>query len=50
MVTAVGIVSDILILATALWGQYWRDRAVRLQDAIQFMVEDEIDAEGDDLK
>lgn len=41
MVTVVNIVSDVLILSTALWGQYWRSRAKRLEDAIQFMVEEE---------
>lgn len=30
-----------LVAATG-WGQYWYDRAHRLADAIQFMVEEEI--------
>lgn len=41
MVTVVDIVSDVLILSTALWGQYWRSRAKRLEDTIQFIIEEE---------
>ena len=37
------LLSDALIMGTALWGQKWKARAERLQDAIQFMVEEEID-------
>lgn len=37
------LATDLLILLVAVWGQYWRDRAKRLQDVIQFMVEEEID-------
>lgn len=36
------ILSDVLILATALWGQYWRDKAHHLADAIEFMVAEEM--------
>lgn len=41
------VFTDILILATALWGQYWRDKAHRLADAIEFMVAEEIVEEED---
>lgn len=27
-------------LLVALWGQHWYDKAKRLQDAIEYMVED----------
>lgn len=36
------ILSDLLILGTALWGQYWKSKADRLTDVIEFMVAEEI--------
>lgn len=39
------ILSDGLIMATALWGQYWRDKAHRLQDAIEYMLEEQAEQE-----
>ncbi len=39
------LLTDAMILVVAMWGQYWRDRAKRLQDVIEFMVQDEIGRE-----
>lgn len=36
-----------LLVATTAWGQYWYDRARRLSDAIQYMVEEEVENEGE---
>lgn len=38
----VNVITDLLILTTALWGQYWRTRAKRFEEVIQYMVEEEI--------
>lgn len=45
MVNWVFLLTDLLILLTAVWGQYWRDRAKRLEDVITFMVEEEVNQE-----
>lgn len=47
MVNSVFLLTDAMILVVAVWGQYWRDRAKRLQDVIEFMVQDEIDGKED---
>lgn len=47
MVNGVFLATDVMILVTAMWGQYWRDRAKRLQDVIEIMVQDEIDGKED---
>lgn len=32
----------VALVGVAMWGQHWYDRAKRLQDAIQYMVETEV--------
>lgn len=36
------ILSDGLILGTALWGQFWRMSAIRSREVIEFMVAEEV--------
>ena len=36
-------------VALGMWGQYWRDKAKRQQDAIEFMLEDEVVVIPDDV-
>lgn len=36
-------ITSLILVAVAMWGQYWYDRARRLQDAIAYMIEEEID-------
>lgn len=51
MITASEIFSDLLILGLALWGQSWKGKAERARDALQFMIEEEADAElAEDLE
>jgi hypothetical protein len=38
----VTILLVIILVGVAMWGQYWYDRAKRLQDAIAFMVDEEV--------
>lgn len=33
----------ILLVAVAIWGQYWYDRAHRLADAMAYMIEEEME-------
>lgn len=33
----------LLLVVTTAWGQYWYDRARRLADAIEYMIEEEMD-------
>lgn len=33
----------LILMAVAMWGQYWYDRAHRLMDAMQYMIEEEVD-------
>jgi hypothetical protein len=33
----------LIMTGIAIWGQYWYDKAHRLSDAIQFMIEEEVE-------
>ena len=37
------VILYLLTVFVTAWGQYWYDRARRLSDAIQYMVEEEVD-------
>jgi hypothetical protein len=39
------VIRDVLIFAAGTWGMYWYAKAHRAQDAIQYMVEDELELE-----
>lgn len=43
-------VSGLLLAGAAVFGTHWYDRAKRAQDAIQYMVEDELDDADEALK
>lgn len=40
----------LLLTGAAVFGTHWYDRAHRLQDAIEYMVQDEIDDADDALR
>lgn len=37
-----------VLVAVGMWGQYWYDRAHRLQDTITYMVMEEIEEEEEE--
>lgn len=36
-------VTMMILVGVAVWGQHWYDRAHRLMDAMQYMIEEEVD-------
>lgn len=40
------ILLTLILVGVAMWGQYWYDRAHRLMDAMEYMIEEEVDNEA----
>lgn len=43
------VIMSLVAIVTTAWGQYWYDRARRLSDALQYLIEEEFESEDEEV-